>query len=96
LLHLAASLPARSAESWGMSTVRLIKHEAIPAAALSRSASTTAGFYFEDLPGRRRRPAVADGETTLGQAEAFARLELARRQRPKLDRTARRTWRGVG
>ena len=36
-----------------------------PAAALSRSASTTAGFYFEDLPGRRRRPAVADGETTL-------------------------------
>jgi hypothetical protein len=28
--NLAASLPARSAESWGMPFVRQIKHEAIP------------------------------------------------------------------
>jgi hypothetical protein len=26
----AASQPARSAESWGMANVRLIKHEAVP------------------------------------------------------------------
>jgi hypothetical protein len=65
-----------------MPAVRLIKREQSAAAALSRSASTTAGrqcfSYFEDLPGRRLRPEMVDRETALELAKAFARAERER------------------
>jgi len=68
--HSAASLAARSAESWGMPAIRLIKHEAVancgcfevrfPDGAPSRY------FYWDDLPSHRLRPDVVDGKTALG------------------------------
>ena len=55
--HTAASLPARSAESWGMPSVRLIKHEAVPHCGSFEirfpDDRPSKYVYWDDLPGRR-------------------------------------------
>jgi hypothetical protein len=79
---LAAFLPARSAKSWGMPNVRLIKHEVIPDCGSFEvrfpDGRPSRYFYWDDLPSRRLRPDLVDSETTLEQAKAFARAERRR------------------
>jgi hypothetical protein len=79
---LAASLPARSAESYGMANVRLIKHEVVPKCGSFEvrfpDGRPSKYFYRDDLPGRRLRPDLVDGETALEQAKTFARGQRER------------------
>lgn len=69
-----------------MANVRLIRHEAIPNCGSFEVRFEDGGpsvfFYFENLPGRRRRPDLVDGETALEQAKAFARAERQRQTAP--------------
>ena len=65
-----------------MANVRLIKHEAVPKCGgfevrLSDGRPSTY-FYWDDLPSRRPRPDLVDGETDLEQAKAFAQAERDR------------------
>jgi hypothetical protein len=59
-----AASSARSAESWGMPAVRLIKHEAIPGCGSFevRFDDGRLSVYFEDLPGRRLGPDLVTSE----------------------------------
>src|ERR1700752_3416479 len=78
----AASLRTRSAESWGMPAVRLIKHEVIPKCGSFEvrfpDGAPSRYFYWDDLPSRRLRPDLVDGETALKQAKTFARVARER------------------
>ena len=73
----AAFLPARSAESWGMANVRLIRHEGIPSCGSFEvrfpDGRPSQFFYWEDLPSRRLRPDMVTSEVALEQAKALAR-----------------------
>jgi hypothetical protein len=65
---------------WGMTDVRLIKHEAVPQCG-SYEVRYTDGrpsryFYWDDLPSRWLDPAILTGEQGLQQAKAVARAEL--------------------
>jgi hypothetical protein len=77
-----ASLPARSAESWGMAAIRLIKHEAVPNCGSFEvrfpDGRPSRYFYWDDLPSGRLTPDLVDGKTALEAAKAFARAELER------------------
>ena len=79
--HSAASLPAGSAESWGMPD-RLVKHEAVPNCGSFEvrfpDGRPSRYFYWDDLPSRRLRPDMVDKETALKQAKAFARAQRER------------------
>jgi len=65
-----------------MSAVRLIKHEANPGCGSFEvrfeHGQSSVFFYFEDLPGRRLRPDLVDGETALELAKALAQAERDR------------------
>jgi hypothetical protein len=58
----------------GMSTVRLIRHEAITGCGSFEvrfdDGRSSVFFYFEDLPSRRLRPDLIDRETALELARA--------------------------
>jgi hypothetical protein len=88
--HAAASQPARSAESLGMSNVRLIMHEVSPRCGsfevryLDGRPSTY--FYWDDLPSRLLRPDLVDGATALEPAKALARAERDRNPGHMTDR----------
>ena len=61
-----------------MSTVRLIKHEAVPKCASFEvrfsDGKPSKYFYWDDVPGRRLHPEIkTDSEEALRQAKAFAR-----------------------
>ena len=59
-----------------MTTVRLIKHEAIAGCGSYEvrfdDGRSSVFFYFEDLPGCRLRPDVVDSERGLKLARALA------------------------
>jgi hypothetical protein len=67
-----------------MSAIRLIKHEVIPKCGSFEvrfpDDRPSRYFYWNDLPSRRFRPDLVDGETALEHARAFARAE---RDRPR-------------
>jgi hypothetical protein len=67
-----------------MSTVRLIKHEAVPKCGSFEvrfsDGTPSKYFYWDDVPGRRLRPEKVDSKEALRQAKAFAR---AMRDKPK-------------
>jgi hypothetical protein len=54
-----------------MSTVRLIKHEAVPKCGSFGRPSKF--FYWNDVPGRRLRAEQVDSKRALKEAKAFAR-----------------------
>jgi hypothetical protein len=60
-----------------MSTVRLIKHEAVPKCGSFEvrfpDGRPSKYFYWDDLPSRRLRPDLVDSKTALEQAKAYAR-----------------------
>jgi hypothetical protein len=66
-----------------MPVIRIIKHEVIPKCGSFEvrfeDGRPSVYFYFEDLPSRRLRPDLVDGETALEQAKAFARAQRERR-----------------
>jgi hypothetical protein len=61
-----ASLPARSAESWGMAAIRLIKHEAVPNCGSFEvrfpDGRPSRYFYWDDLPSGRLTPDLVDAK----------------------------------
>jgi hypothetical protein len=69
-----------------MTNVRLIKHEVIPNCGSFEvrfpDDKPSKYFYWDDLPSRRLRPDLVDGEQALEQAKAFARAERERRVAP--------------
>jgi hypothetical protein len=79
---LAASLQCRSAESWGMPSVRLIKHEVVPGCGSYElrfpDGRPSKFVYFENLAGRRLRPEVVDQAVAERVAKIFARAEQRR------------------
>jgi hypothetical protein len=76
-------LPAapESAGSWGMATVRLIKHEAAANCGSYEvrfpDGRPSKFFYWDDVAGRRTRPERMTREQALELAKAFARAERA-------------------
>ena len=59
-------------------SVRLIKHEAIPACGgyeVRADGRPSRHFYFDDLPSRRLRPEVLLHKEALEQPKAVARAE---------------------
>jgi hypothetical protein len=69
---LAASRSIKSAESWGMADVRLIKHEAVPKCSSFevRVDGRPRYFYWDDEASRRLR----SGQITGAQALELAKL----------------------
>ena len=57
--------------------VRILKHEAVPDCGSFEvrfpDDRPSRFFYWDDLPGRRLKPATLDRETALEQAKALAR-----------------------
>jgi len=80
--HTVGSRPARLAESWGMATVRLIKHEVISDCGSFEvrfaDGRPSQCFYWEDLPGRRLRQDMLTSDVALEQAKALDRAERDR------------------
>ena len=60
-----------------MSTIRIIKHEAVPQCGSFEvrfaDGRPSQYFYWDDLPIRRLNPATLDRETALEKAKAVAR-----------------------
>jgi hypothetical protein len=60
-----------------MSTVRLIKHEAVPKCGSFEvrfsDGRPSKFFYWNDVPGRRLRAEQVDSKRALKEAKAFAR-----------------------
>jgi hypothetical protein len=60
-----------------MSSVRLIKHEAVPKCGSFEvrfpDGRPSRYFYWDDLPSRRFRPDLVDSEQALEQSKAVAR-----------------------
>jgi hypothetical protein len=65
-----------------MPQICLIKHEVIPKCGSFEvrfpDGAPSRYFYWDDLPSRRLRPDLVDGETALEQAKAFARVQRER------------------
>jgi hypothetical protein len=65
-----------------MANVRLIKHDVIPKCGSFEvrfdDSRPSRYFYWDDLPSRRLRSDLADGETALEAAKTFARSERER------------------
>ncbi len=65
-----------------MPSVRLIKHEAVPKCGgfeiRFSDGRPSRYFYWDDVPGRRMRPALVDSQAALERAKAFARAERDR------------------
>lgn len=65
-----------------MTTVRLIKHEAVPKCGSFEvrfpDGRPSQYFYWEDIPGRRLRPELVTSEVALEQAKAVASAERDR------------------
>jgi hypothetical protein len=63
--------------------IRLIKHEVIPKCGSFEvrfpDGRPSRYFYWDDLPSRRLRPDLLNGETALEKAKAFAGAEWAQR-----------------
>ena len=61
-----------------MPQIRLIKHEVIPKCGSFEvrlpDGAPSRYFYWDDLPSRRLRPDLVDGETALEQAKALLEL----------------------
>jgi len=66
-----------------VSTVRLIKHEAVPKCGSfeARFADRTPSkyFYWDDITGRRLRPEQVDSKEALDKPKSFARAKRDRR-----------------
>lgn len=62
-----------------MDRIRVIKHEAVADCGSYEvrfpDGRDSAYFYWDDLPSRRLRPEVTDGETAKAKAQALARVE---------------------
>jgi hypothetical protein len=62
-----------------MPAIRVIKHEVIPQCGSFEvrfpDGAPSRYFYWDDLPSRRLRPDLVDGETALEQAKTFARTD---------------------
>jgi hypothetical protein len=61
---------------WGMSSVRLIKHEIVPKCGsyeVRKYGRPSRYFYWDDLPSRRLDPNTPTSEQALEKAKAAAR-----------------------
>ena len=83
VLPLEATFPSALSESWGMPSVRLIKHEAVPDSGSCEirfpDGRPSKYIYWDDLPGRRSiRPGKVDAAVALRVAKIFTRAEQRR------------------
>jgi hypothetical protein len=62
-----------------LSTIRIIKHEAVPGSGSFEvrflDARESVYFYWDDIPARRLRPETLDREAALEQAKGARALE---------------------
>jgi hypothetical protein len=83
MILLALHFASDSRNHDGMSTVRLIKHEAVPKCGSFEvrfsDGTPSRYFYFDDIAGRRLRPELVDSKQALEEAKAFARAALDHR-----------------
>jgi hypothetical protein len=77
VFQLPASLLVRSAESWGHA--HHPPDQARNQSPVFGRSAVEVLLYWDDIPGRRLRPDLIDGEQALEQAKAFARAERERR-----------------